>query len=102
MPDRIVEEELALLAQVRERLTQTASPHAPSEDSLVKELEHLRSANAAASAGCSLSFVTGAGASSRASRGSFGKRRRRCSAAQSPKVRTETRCTPSAGSTCPT
>ena len=42
MPDRIVEEEQTLLVQVQERLAQTASPHAPSEASLVQELEHLR------------------------------------------------------------
>ncbi|HXJ33364.1 MAG TPA: ATP-binding domain-containing protein [Candidatus Eisenbacteria bacterium] len=42
MPDPIVEEELRLLAEVSARLDATAPEHAPSETSLVKELEHLR------------------------------------------------------------
>ena len=42
MPDRIVEEELALLAQVRERLATHAGPTAPSEAALVRDLETLR------------------------------------------------------------
>src|SRR5262249_29792408 len=44
MPDRVVEEELQLLAEVNARLEASAAPVAPSEASVVRELEHLRGA----------------------------------------------------------
>jgi DNA helicase-2/ATP-dependent DNA helicase PcrA len=42
VPDPIVQEELALLVEVSTRLDAAAPEHAPSEASLVAELEHLR------------------------------------------------------------
>jgi DNA helicase-2/ATP-dependent DNA helicase PcrA len=42
VPDSIVQEEIALLGEVNARLDATAPDHAPSESSLVAELEHLR------------------------------------------------------------
>ena len=42
MPDSIVQEEIALLGEVNTRLDAAAPEHAPSESSLVAELEHLR------------------------------------------------------------
>jgi DNA helicase-2/ATP-dependent DNA helicase PcrA len=42
VPDSIVQEEIALLGEVNARLDAAAPDHAPSESSLVAELEHLR------------------------------------------------------------
>jgi DNA helicase-2/ATP-dependent DNA helicase PcrA len=42
VPDSIVQEEIALLGEVNTRLDAAAPEHAPSESSLVAELEHLR------------------------------------------------------------
>jgi DNA helicase-2/ATP-dependent DNA helicase PcrA len=42
VPDQIVQEEVALLCEVAARLEAAAPEHAPSETSLVAELEHLR------------------------------------------------------------
>jgi DNA helicase-2/ATP-dependent DNA helicase PcrA len=44
VPDPVVQEELHLLAEVSARLDAAAPEHAPSEDALVAELEHLRDA----------------------------------------------------------
>ena len=42
MPDRIVDEELALLSAVNERLERAGEPEAPSEENLVDDLERIR------------------------------------------------------------
>ena len=42
MPDRIVREELELLAEVRETLGRTGEPEAPSESGLVQDLHGIR------------------------------------------------------------
>ena len=42
LPDPIVEEELALLAQVNQALAATDERPAPSEENLIEELEHIR------------------------------------------------------------